>query len=286
MGDVGERPAVHERGRMRQRLHQIRLDGVLQQRSHCALRVQLSRRDRSFVIGVGHDELRQPFLEVGQVPREAEHRHDLGGHGDGKAVLARHAVGSPAETVGEETELTVVHVDAAPPNDAARVDLQLVALIDMVVDHSRQQVVRRADGMEVAREMEIDVLHRRDLRIAAPGRPALEAEHRPERRLAQSEHRILAQQPQRVAKADRRGGLALPGGCRVDCRDQDQLAGLPAQRVHLRQIELGLIASVRLERRLVDPGQTRDLSDWEQGGLPRDFQIRFHADSPLHSCFL
>ena len=156
----------------------------------------------------------------------------------------------------------------------------------MVVDHSRQQVVRRADGMEVAREMEIDVLHRRDLRIAAPGRPALEAEHRPERRLAQSEHRILAQQPQRVAKADRRGGLALPGGCRVDCRDQDQLARLPAQRVHLRQIELGLIASVRLERRLVDPGQTRDLSDREQGGLPRDFQIRFHADSPLHSFFI
>ena len=54
----------------------------------------------------------------------------------------------------------------------------------MVVEHGGEQVVRRADGVKVAGEVQVDVLHRHDLRVAAAGRAALASEYRAERRLA------------------------------------------------------------------------------------------------------
>jgi hypothetical protein len=115
--------------------------------------------------------------------------------------------------------------------------------------HERgQQVVRDADGVEVAREMEVDVLHRRDLRVATAGAAALDAETWTERRLAHADHGFLADRVQRVAQAHRRRRLALAGGRRRDRRDENQLAVGP--RLHAgdqRVGELGFVVAVRLE---------------------------------------
>ena len=46
------------------------------------------------------------------------------------------------------------------------------------VDRGSNQVVRGAHGVDVAREVQIEVLHRHDLRIAAAGRSALDAKRR------------------------------------------------------------------------------------------------------------
>ena len=62
--------------------------------------------------------------------------------------------------------------------------LERVALMQMVVEHRREQRVRARDRVEVAREMEVDVLHRNDLRIATTRCAAFHAEHRAETRLA------------------------------------------------------------------------------------------------------
>ena len=53
----------------------------------------------------------------------------------------------------------LIHVHAAAPGDPAGVNAQLVALIDMVIQHGGQQVVGSADGVEVAGKVEVDVLH-------------------------------------------------------------------------------------------------------------------------------
>ena len=55
-----------------------------------------------------------------------------------------------------------------------------------------QQVVGRADGVEVAGEVQVDVLHGDDLRVAAAGGAALDAEHRAEGRLTQRNDDVLA----------------------------------------------------------------------------------------------
>jgi hypothetical protein len=56
-------------------------------------------------------------------------------------------------------------------DDAALVDFQLVAPVDVVVDHRRQQVVGRGDGVEIAGEVQVHVLHRHHLRMPPPAAP-------------------------------------------------------------------------------------------------------------------
>jgi hypothetical protein len=78
--------------------------------------------------------------------------------------------------------------------------------------------------VKVAGEMQVDIFHRHDLRIAAACRAALDSEARAERGLTKAAHGLLADAVQSVREADRRRGLAFAGRCRADGRDEDQLA--------------------------------------------------------------
>ena len=51
----------------------------------------------------------------------------------------------------------------------------------MIVQHRREQRVRARDRVEVAGEVEVDVLHRHDLRVPTTRGATLHAEDRPER---------------------------------------------------------------------------------------------------------
>ena len=241
--NVRKRTAVDDGGVVFKRLHKVGVDGVLEQRGHRARRADLPGRDRLAVVGIGADDAGQALFEVLEVGGQAEDGHDLAGDRDVEAVLTRGAVDLAAKAVDEETQLAVVHVHAALPGDAARVDVQRVALLDGVVDHGRQQVVGGADGVDVPGEMEVDVLHRHDLGVAAAGRAALDAEHRAQARLAQAEHRALAQRAHRIGQADAGGGLSLPGRGRADGGDKDQLA-FGAFALGQLVAELGFVAAV------------------------------------------
>ena len=246
VGDVGEGPAVDKRGGVLQGLDQVGLEGVLEQGGHSALGVQVAGGDGLLIIGVAHHQTGQTLLQVGDVAGQAQYGHDLGGHGDVVAVLTGHAVDAAAQAVGDETQLAVIHVHAAAPGDPAGVDAQLVALIDMVIQHGGQQVVGSADGVEVAGKVEVDVLHRNDLSIAAAGCAALDAEHRAQGGLAQSDQNIFAQLLHAVGQADSGGRLALTGRGGVDGGNQDQLALPLLGLVEDVVVNLGLVVAVLL----------------------------------------
>ena len=180
VGDVGEGPAVDQRRGMFQGLDQVRLQGVLQQRRHGARRLQIPRGHGPIVVGVPHHDSGQPRLQIRDPVSEAQHRHDLAGHGDVEAILPGRAVGLAAETVHNEAKLPIIHVHRTLPGDAAGIDAQGVPLLDVVVQHGGQQVVGSADGMEVASKVQVDVLHGHHLGVAAAGRAALDAEHGPQ----------------------------------------------------------------------------------------------------------
>ena len=78
--------------------------------------------------------------------------------------------------------------------------------------------------MEVAVEVEVDLLHRPDLRLAAAGAAALDAEHRAHRRLAQAQHHLLADLAEPLRQRDAGRRLALAGLGRRDRGDDDELA--------------------------------------------------------------
>ena len=91
---------------------------------------------------VGDDHAAEPRSRSSRFARETEGRHHLGGDRDVEAVLARKAVADAAEADDRFAQRPVVHVERAPPGDAARIDVERVAPIDVIVDHRRQQIVR------------------------------------------------------------------------------------------------------------------------------------------------
>ena len=277
VGDVGERAAVHESRGALERLHEVRLQSVLQKRGHGALGLQIVGRDRRIIIGVAHHDAAQALLQVGDGGGQTEDGHNFRGHGDVEAVLAGHAVGFAAQAVHDVAQLAVVHVDHALPRDLAHVDVELVAVLDMRIKQRREQVVGRSDGVEVAGEVQVDVLHGNHLGVAAASRAALDAEHRPQRRLAQRHDHVLAAQRQRIGQAHRRGGLALSGRRGVNGGHQDELTRgvlLLAQQV---VIDLRLVVSVQLEVLLVDAGNGGDLANGFRFGRLGNFNVGQHV---------
>ena len=273
--NIGERAAVQDGRIVLQRLHQVRCQRVLQQHGHRAVHLQVGGAHRLAVTRLGHHDTTQPRLQIGQRVGQTEDGHDLGGDDNVKAVLARKAVARSAQSGSDAAQRTVVHVNHPLPGDAPRINAQRVAVMDVIVDGCGQQVVGRCDGREITGEMEVDVLHRHHLRVAAAGRSALHAEHRTKAGLAQRDHRLLADMVQCVAQAHRRGGLALSGPRGADRGNQHQLAiGPIAQRRQIAQVDLRLVMAIGHQLR-VGNAQTvsRQIGDSAQGGALGNLDI-------------
>ena len=271
VGDVGEGAAVDERWGPAQGLHQVWVHSVLQQRRHRAFRPEVARGDRLLVVGQADGDVGQALLKVLQVRCQAEDRHDFRRSGNGEPGFRRHAVCGPAEARDHVAQRAVVDVHAALPGHPARVDAQRVALVDVVVDQGREGVVGAGNGVEVTGEVEVDLLHRHHLGVAAAGRPALDSHHRAERGLTQRHHGVLPQLCQRVGQADERGGFALAGRCRRYAGDNDQLAGVAGR--DLGDVHLGHVLAVRDERILADPGLCGDVGDGSELVGLGDFDV-------------
>ena len=284
MGDVGERAAMDEGRVVLEGLHQIGRDRVLQQHGHGAIGLEVAGIDRLLVARITDDDVAKALGQVGEVGREAEDRHDFGGDGDVETVLAREAVRDAAQRIGDLTKGAIVHVHDAAPGNAARVEAEFVAPVDVVVDQGREQIVRRTDGVEVTGEMEVDVFHRHDLGVTAAGSATLHAEAGPEARLAQADDRLLADLVETVAEADRGRGLAFAGRGRVDRRHQDQLAVLLAlQRLDVIHRDLGLGMAEGQQMVFLDAKFARNFADRLHFGFARDFDIA--ADLLRHGKF-
>ena len=228
VGDVGEGSAVDERRRAFDGLHQIGLDGVFEQRRHRALRLQIAHVNGFAATVPGDNHRAEAVFEVGQIARETEGGHDFAGDGDVEAVRAQGAVHRFAEAADDVAQLAVVHIDRAPPSDAFRVDVERVAVVDVVVDEGGEEVVGRADGVEIAGEVQVDVFHRQHLCVAAARRAAFHAKDRAERGLAQGDDGALAETVERVGESDGDGGFAFARGRRVDGGNEDEFAGFVA----------------------------------------------------------
>ena len=59
-------------------------------------------------------------------------------HGDVKAIFTRNPFVFSLKAIDNMTELTVVHIDHPFPGNATRIDAQLIAVMDMVVNQRLQ----------------------------------------------------------------------------------------------------------------------------------------------------
>src|SRR5262249_40923671 len=136
--------------------------------------------------------------------------------------LAYDAVLPRAQADDDAAQDSVAYVDHPAPGDAVPVDVEeVVVLVNVVVDHRRQQVVRGRDRVHVPGQVEVEALHRHHLAVAAARCPALDPKGWAHRRLPDGDGRSFADVPEGLAEADRRRGLALPKRCGRDCGDHD-----------------------------------------------------------------
>ena len=274
VGNIGKRPAVDEGGGMLQRLYQIGLDGVFQQGSHGSLSLELSRRHRIARPAVPHHNGGEPFFKIGQTVCQTQDGHDLRGHCDVKAVLPRHAVHPSSQAVHHLAQLAIVHVYTALPGNPPGVDVQGVALLNMVVQHGGQQIIGRPNGVHVAGEMKIDILHGDDLSPSAAGGAAFDPKNRAQRGFPQGQYRFFAQTAQRIAQPHRRGGLSLPCRGGGNGGDQNQLAVRPPRHTpYSGQGNLGLIFSIKLQIVAAEIQTGGDFFNWLGSYALRDLNI-------------
>ena len=155
-------------------------------------------------------------------------------------------------------------------------------MVNVVVDHRRQQIVGQGDGIEVTREVQVDVFHRDDLGMAATSCAALHAKNRPQRGLAQANHSTFTNVVERVAQAHCGGGLALAGGSWTDRSDQDQFAvGAAGQGVNVVQRNFGFGPAKRLQRAVWDTQIRSNLGNRVRRCGLCNFDVRFHGGSFL-----
>ena len=281
MRDIGEGTAMHEGRGAFQGLDQVGLQGVLQQRGHRTFRLQVVGGYGFIVIGVADDDTAQALLQVGDAGCQAEDRHDLACNGDVEAIFAGHAMGASAQAADDVAQLAVVHVDSALPSDAAGVDVQLVAIVDVGVDHRSQQIVCRSDCVEVTGEVQVDVLHGNDLGITAACSAALDAEDGAQGRLAQCHDDVLVQTGKGVCQTDGGSGLTLAGGSGIDRGYQDELSGLMILVAKQVVVDLCLVIAVLFQ---IAFGNTRLLGDFlDRTRLASlcDFDVSQHATHPF-----
>src|SRR5699024_3645111 len=156
----------------------------------------------------------------------------------------------------------------AAPGDPARVDAQLVALLDVVVDEGGQCVVCGGEGVHVAGEVEVDVLHRDDLRVAATGCAAFDAHDWALRWFADGDDGVLPGGTQGVGQADQGGGLAFArrgGGHGGDENGAAQGLGPHVGAAQGGDVHLGLGGAVRDECFGGDSGALGDVRDGLEG---------------------
>ena len=123
MGDVSERPSVHEGRVMLQGLHERGLDSILQKDRHSTGTFQILGGHRLAVIGHADHDATQSLPEVKQAGGEGQNGHDLGGNRDVIAGLTRTAISSATQPDHDVPQGTIRDIHHAAPGDGHRIDV-------------------------------------------------------------------------------------------------------------------------------------------------------------------
>ena len=140
------------------------------------------------------------------------------------------------------------------------------------------------DRVDVAGEVEVQVLHRHDLRVAAAGRAALDR-RRPGRARPRAGRAttFLPIAPRPCVRETDVVVLPSPAWVGVIAVTLIELAVRPVgEPVEHGQVDLRLVAAVQLDLVRLEARRCRDLGDGSQGGLLGDLEGRRHRRGHAH----
>ena len=163
---------------MCQCLHEIWFQGILQQGGHCTFCTQILCIDRIPIQIISNQNLSQPPLHICQIRSQTENCHDFRSNGNLESVRTWNPVDFSAQTNDNVPQSTVIHIQNPLKHHSPLVNPQNISLLHMVVQHRTEQIIGCGDGVHIACKVQVDVLHRNNLRIATASSTALDTENR------------------------------------------------------------------------------------------------------------
>ena len=222
MGNIGKRAAMHQTGSMLQSLHQVRAQGLPQQGCHGAFGLQITGKNRSTLHRIADENTSQPLPQVLQVFGQAQNSHHFAGHADLEPIQTGGAIGLAAQADFNFSQRAVIHIHAAAEHNALGIQLQGIALMNVVIDEGRKEVIGRRNGMNIPGKVQINLLHGEHLCIAPAGSAALQAEYRAKRGFPQCDNGPFPQAAHGLCQPNGGGGFALSSRGGVHRSNQDQ----------------------------------------------------------------
>ncbi len=278
MRDIGKRTAMNEGRRTLSGLHEVGLEGIHEQYGDGAFHAHVAYVEGLVVVVETEENIADAPFQVVDGCGEAHDGHNLGGRRDVETRLSQHAVGGGADAGDDGAQVTVVDIHHAAPQHLFQTEAVGSMLIDIVIKQRSNHVVGRGDGVEVTREMEVDLVHRQHLRVATAASATLLTEAGSERRLTQGHDSALADavEAKRQPHADR--GLADAGLGWTDGSDQHQMVLLHLLFVDGVERHLGDVAAVLFRLRLGNAELSGNVGNGAQLCALCDFDICLHSE--------
>ena len=274
---VGKRTAMHHGRSVLGCLHQVGLYGIAQEHADGTSHAKVLHGEGLALDGGTQKDILYASAQVSLVLCKAEDGHNLGSRSDVETALAGYAVGLGTKTRNDVAQVAVVHVQHALPQHLAHGKALGLMLVDVVVQQGGNHVVCRGDGVEVASKVQVNLVHRQNLCIAAAGSTAFHAKAGTQRGFAQSHHGLLANAVHTQSQTHADGGLAYASLGGSDGRNQYQAALLYLLLVDEREGQFGYVSAIRFHHLIADTESLSNLCDWFQRGLACNFNVAFHV---------
>lgn len=150
---------MYERGGVLRRLHEVRFERIFEEHHDTARHAEILHREGRAVVAIAEENVLNAAAQIGLVGGQTEDGHEFAGGSDVETGLRGDAVDRWAESGDDAAKRTVVDVEHTTPKHFFQSEAFGAMLVEVVVEQRRNHVVRRGDSVEVAGEVEIDLLH-------------------------------------------------------------------------------------------------------------------------------
>jgi hypothetical protein len=174
MSNVTEGSRMNEGGRTFQGLDEVRQERVLQQHGHRTGTAERFGRGHGAALGQADKDSAESLTKIGMISGQRQDRHDFRRLGNDKLPLPR----CPCRTQHDVTKRSIAHTQRARPSDSLWIELQPIAVKQVVIHERREQIVAGRDRMGITREMQIDILHGPNLSTASTRPSSLDTKDR------------------------------------------------------------------------------------------------------------
>ena len=184
MSNVGKRTAMNKCWCTLCCLNQIWLQSIEKESYDTATYTHILYGKWLVVLGDAQEDIIDTATKIIDACCETHDSHDFRSRSDIEACLCLDAV-LIADTGDDAAETTVVYVHHAAPENLLQLETLCLVLETVVIQEGSNHVVGLCNGMEIASEMEINLIHRQNLGVTATCGTTLHAKAWTERWFAQ-----------------------------------------------------------------------------------------------------